>query len=134
MRKYVVIIDDDVDDIEFLRSAIAGIDPSVKCTGFTSPQDALQALSGNEMRMPDVICVDYNMPVLNGIDCLRLFRALNKLNHTTMVANSTCLSKNLERDFRSNGASYVFEKPGTFGGYEKIALNILSNAAVDYTT
>ena len=130
MKKLVVIIDDDLDDIEFLRSAIIQVDPSVKCTCFTSPQDALEALSGSDVRTPDVICVDYNMPVLNGIDCLRLFGALGRLSHSTMVANSTRLSAALERDFRANGASYVFEKPESLKDYEKIATNILKSVAV----
>jgi len=130
MKKFVVIIDDDIEDIEFLRNAILEIDPSVNCAWFTSPREALQALSGNETRMPDVICVDYNMPILNGIDCLRLFSALSKFNHTKMVANSTSLSKALESDFRSHGASYVFQKPETLQGYEEVAANILDNATV----
>jgi len=134
MRKLVVIIDDDVDDMEFLRSAINNIDPSVKFNCYSSPQDALQALSANETRIPDVICVDYNMPVLNGIDCLRLFGALAKLNRTKIVANTTRLSKSLEQDFLRHGASYVFEKPETIVGYEKVAANILTSAPKDSTT
>ena len=128
MRKFVVIIDDDIDEIAFLRHAIEEVDPSVRCTSFTSPQDALQALSENDMRMPDVICVDYNMPILTGIDCLRLFGALSKLNHTKMVASSSHLPTSLEQDFRNHGASYVFEKPTTATDYHKIAALILDAA------
>jgi hypothetical protein len=67
------------------------------------------------------------MPVLNGIDCLRLFGALNRLNHTKMVANSSHLPSSLAQAFRDHGASYVFEKPSTSKGYENVAEQILND-------
>ena len=127
MSKLIVIIDDDSEDLEFLRSAILSADPSIICTAFTSPQDALQSISGGRVA-PDVICVDYNMPVVNGVECLRLFGALRILNHTSMVASSSYMPPSLEDAFREQGARYVFEKPHSIHGYQKVAHRIVSEA------
>ena len=127
MSKHIVIIDDDRDDIEFLQSAIQFLDPSVRCSAFTSPQDALQSLSSNKTA-PDVICVDYNMPVVNGVECLKLFSALRILNHTSMIASSSNMTPSLESEFRNQGAAYVFEKPSSMKGYQQVVSRILSEA------
>jgi len=124
--KFITIIDDDSEDIDFLRSAILAADPAVRCMTFTSPQEAIARISTDRVP-PDVIFVDYNMPVFNGIECLQIFNALRVLNYTSYVALSSAMSPDLERDFLNHGASHAFEKPTSMQGYEKVIERVFSN-------
>lgn len=124
--KLITIIDDDNDDIYLLQSAIEEVSPSVKCTVFTSPQEALKSLSTGEFR-PDVIFLDYNMPMFNGVECLQLFRTLRLLRFTSYVGSSSHMSPELEQAFLKLGASHVFEKPTSVKDYKKVVEHIFNN-------
>ena len=126
VSRLITIIDDDSDDIDLLQAAILKADPSVKFTVFTSPQEALVCISTGKIP-PDVIFVDYNMPVFNGIECLQLFNALRILNYTPYVASSSHMTPELEQAFRKQGASYMFEKPTSMEGYERVVDHVFTN-------
>jgi CheY-like chemotaxis protein len=126
VSRLITIIDDDSDDIELLQSAILKADPSVKLTVFTSSQEALVCISTDKVP-PDVIFVDYNMPVFNGVECLQLFNALRMLNYTPYIASSTHMTPQLEQAFLNQGASYVFEKPTAVDGYDKVVEYVFTN-------
>jgi CheY-like chemotaxis protein len=126
VSKRITIIDDDSEDIDFLRSAILAVDPSVKCTAFSSVQEALAYMSTDKLP-PDVIFVDYNMPVFNGIECLQIFRALRVLNYTSYVAISSHMPPEMEEAFLHHGVSYAFEKPTSIQDYHKVIEHVFSN-------
>jgi len=119
VAKLITIIDDDGEDIDFLRSAILATDPFVKCNAFSSPQEALERISKDSIP-PDIIFVDYNMPVFNGIECVQVFNALRVFNYTTYVAISSHMPPSLERAFVDHGVDYAFEKPTSIEGYKKV--------------
>jgi CheY-like chemotaxis protein len=124
--KRITIIDDDSEDIDFLRSAILEADPSVRCTVFNSLPEALTYISTDKIP-PDVIFVDYNMPVFNGIDCLQIFQTLRFLNYTSYVAISSHMPPEMEKAFLNHGVSYAFEKPTSIQGYRKEIEHVFSN-------
>jgi len=126
VRKLITIIDDDVEDIHFLRSAIQLADPSVKCIAFTSPQEALEYISVDKIP-PDVIFVDYNMPLFNGIECLQIFNTLRALNYTAYVAISSYMPPSLEHTFLNQGVSYAFEKPSSIEGYQEVVKQVFND-------
>jgi CheY-like chemotaxis protein len=126
VSRLITIIDDDSDDIELLQSAILKADPSVKFTVFTSPQEALVCISTDKIP-PDMIFIDYKMPVFNGIECLQLFNALRILNYTPYIASSNLMSPELAQAFIDQGASYVFEKPTSIEGYERVVEHVFTN-------
>ena len=129
MAKLITIIDDDAEDIDFLRSAILSADPSVKCIAFTSPQEALERISMDRIP-PDIIFVDYNMPLFNGVECLQIFKALRILNYTAFVAISSHMPPTLEQAFLNQGVSHVFEKPTSTEGYRKVVEQVFNNTYV----
>jgi CheY-like chemotaxis protein len=126
VSKFITIIDDDGEDIDFLRAAILEVDPSVKCMAFTSAQEAIARISTDRIP-PDVIFVDYNMPVFNGIECLQIFNALRVLKYTSYVAISSNMPPTLEQAFFDHGASCVFEKPTSIQGYKKVVEHVFSD-------
>ncbi len=67
MRPHLLLVDDDRDELMILSDALkeAGID--CICTWATDP---LQALDMLHYLKADFIFMDYNMPKMNGIECI----------------------------------------------------------------
>jgi len=67
--KYIYLVDDDTDDQEFFVEAIRGLQ-NVHLYGLANNgKEALDQLFNSGM-LPDYIFMDFNMPVMNGIECL----------------------------------------------------------------
>ncbi len=61
--------------------------------------------------LPDVLFLDLNMPVKNGIECLQLLREDPKYDKIPIIIYSTLVSKNDIDKAYSNGANYFAVKP-----------------------
>jgi putative two-component system response regulator len=67
----IAIIDDTQLNVTLLQHLVRKM-PDCEAEGFTDPVVALDWCIGNE---PDLVVVDYMMPVLNGVELTELFRA-----------------------------------------------------------
>ena len=77
--------------------------------------DGREALARlKEMEPPDLVLVDWNMPVMSGIDFIRAVRELRTYDHLPLVMVTT----NSEADYLSEameaGANEYIQKPCTF--------------------
>ena len=66
----VLLVEDDADDREFFLDALLGIADTTVYDVVENGHDALVALKSHSV-FPDIIFMDINMPVMNGIECLR---------------------------------------------------------------
>ena len=67
--KYILLVDDDIDDQEFFIDALGAIENANLFGVANNGKEAL-ALLANSVPLPDHIFMDFNMPVMNGIECL----------------------------------------------------------------
>ena len=78
----------------------------------TDGDDALKRL--REMTPPDLVLVDWNMPVMNGIDFIRAVREMRLYDPLPLIMVTT----NSESDYLGTameaGANQYIEKPCTF--------------------
>lgn len=63
---------------------------------------------------PDIIFLDMNMPVKNGIECLCEIRNSERLKDVPVVILSTSIASNLLDSACKNGASLYVQKPTSF--------------------
>lgn len=68
MINSLFIIDDDLEDREFFSQAIRAIDPEIKIICAKDGEEAITFLSMSPI--PDLILLDYNMPKMDGVQCL----------------------------------------------------------------
>lgn len=107
MQKTILLIDDDEDEFSILSEALhmAGIDAG--CHWAESADAAYRIV---ENTTPDLILIDYNMPVVNGLTCLREMRKMSKLQETPMVFYSTSIDKYTQREALQLGAASCIQK------------------------
>ncbi len=131
----VLIIEDDQDDAFLLRralnSASAESGLSLDVTHTSNGLEAINAVALSDMmsRMPDVIIVDLNMPIIDGGRFLRLLRADLRLVDVPTAVLTTSAEKPIHDQALAAGADAVFAKPDSQGELVAIARRILAMRA-----
>lgn len=110
--KKILLVDDDSDDQVFFMEALAEVDDSVECLIANNGKEALDLLG--ELESPDLVLLDLNMPVMNGIDCLVEMRKDENLKSIPVVIFTTASDPETIRRTYDLGANAFFKKPNDF--------------------
>lgn len=86
MKKYLLLVDDDEEEMEIFSEALQQMQSNYKCMYANGASQALQLL---DYIKPAMIFVDLNMPRVNGIDCIRLLRTIPCVKNKPIVLYST---------------------------------------------
>lgn len=112
--KTIILADDDADDKEFFDSAMKEIDPTVKIFNVPNGSELMTLL---DSFIPDIIFLDLDMPVMNGLECLINIGkrpGLEKL--PVIVYSSTTRQANIQTAYEM-GAHLFFIKPDAYKDY-----------------
>lgn len=127
----VLIIEDDHDDAFLLKRALkaAALESGIALgvTHNVNGLDALGSVARSDIlsRLPAVIIVDLNMPVLDGGRFLDFLRADMQLRAVPAVVLTTSTEKPVHAQALASGANAVFSKPNTQEELVEIARRIL---------
>lgn len=124
MPRTVVIIDDDSDDLEIMKEALAYIDPSLLCLTFVYPDEAIHLLSGELIVLPDYVFIDINIPRISGRDCMLQIRSLPDFTDVPIIMYSTSMPETMAAALVRDGATFAFQKPFGFEDYVSILSGI----------
>lgn len=108
----ILYVDDDPDDRQIFQEAVKSLDESFVCDTAVDGLDALSYVGSN--KLPDVIFLDINMPLMNGKTCLAELKG-NKITSHIPVIIFTTSNNPLERDeCEKIGATDFILKPVSF--------------------
>ncbi len=110
MKKLIMLVDDDEDDRLFFELAVKELDTRYDFIGVESCQKALRLLSESK-QLPDYIFLDINMPAINGIECLQLFKKDPQLQHIPVIICTTSMSPRDINAIYELGAVHYVQKP-----------------------
>ena len=111
---HIILADDDEDDHRLIKEALKEVKTKTIFEQFEDGEELMEYLKGENIKLPDIIMLDINMPKKTGIQCLLEIRALDMFNDVAIVMYST--SDN-ERDIEScfqKGANKYIVKPHSF--------------------
>jgi len=108
------IIDDDIDDQEFLIEALIHNDPDCRCFTANDGQKGMTDLLTAAIPIPDVIFLDLNMPLMSGKECLTALKQSPYLQHIPVIIYSTSSNKEEILEIMEQGASYFLTKKNSF--------------------
>ena len=110
----IALADDDDDDRMLFSEAIEEISIKTKLSLFNHGQELMDYLSAPGVVLPDLIFLDLNMPIKNGMECLKEIRQNPNLKDLCIAIYSTSSSeKDIEETFL-NGANIYLNKPNNF--------------------
>lgn len=86
----VLYVEDDLDDIDMFKYIVHRIDSSITITNVRNGEEALEFLN-KSVNLPDIIFLDINMPIMDGLSCLKSIKASHRLKCIPVVMYSTCI-------------------------------------------
>lgn len=107
------LVDDDVDEQWIFTSALNAVDPTIQLSGAANGQDAIRQLADCSAQ-PDVIFLDLNMPVMNGLECLQQLKSNPGLSGIPTIMYSTTADPLTISRSRAMGAEDFITKPYDF--------------------
>ena len=123
----IALADDDEDDRMFFVEALEELALKVKVSLFENGQELLDFLKLSNSELPDLVFLDLNMPIKNGLECLKEIRQNLKLRDLAIAIYSTSSSEKDIEDTYLGGANLYINKPNNFSKLLKaleIALKI----------
>ena len=100
-----MLIEDDADDQEFFELALQAVTPLARFTCSSTGVQALNYIEENADYSPSIIFLDYNMPLMNGIECLTRLRRIDRLSKVPIYIWTTTNDEKLRSRSKENGAT-----------------------------
>src|SRR5690606_15099743 len=110
----IALADDDRDDRQFFKEAIEELSIRTTLQMFLDGQKLMDYLNTPGVHLPVLILLYLNMPVKNGMQCLKEIRANRAFNHISIAIYSTSSSELDIEDTFVNGANIYLNKPNNF--------------------
>lgn len=109
----IFLADDDDDDRDFFQDALMEINGDYNLITVNSGDKVIEYFRGKNP-LPDFIFLDINMPVRNGLECLKCLKEMQLPGNVHVIMLSTSIT---EQDINASykyGASVYIQKPGNF--------------------
>lgn len=107
---HILMADDDKDDFFILKEAAEKAGEPLQISYVANWLELWRFFLKT---VPDILFLDINMPVKNGIECLQLLRKERKYDGIPILIYSTSVSKSdIDKAYR-HGANYFIVKPST---------------------
>jgi len=109
--KHCLLIDDDPDDQEIFQMCLNKIAPHISLTSASNGVEGIHLLQSDTRYLPEFIFIDINMPKMNGLECLRMIKEIDRLKHSKTFMYSTTAEQNVVKKSKELGADDFIIKP-----------------------
>ncbi|GIZ08414.1 response regulator [Flavobacterium sp. UMI-01] len=121
----ITLADDDEDDRLFFTDAFDELKINTIVNTVNNGKELLNYLNHPDTRLPNIIFLDLNMPIMNGIDCLKEIKKNEQFKDIAIAIYSTSSSeKDIENTFVL-GANIYIKKPSNFSELKKILSDVV---------
>ena len=126
-RKFrIAIADDDPEDREFFQEVLEMIANDVELTIYRNGLELVNGLVENKDNLPDLVFLDLNMPVMNGIAALKEIRNIDVFKKIPIIAiYSTSTSTQDQIETFNLGADAYISKPNDYGVLKKVLQKVI---------
>ncbi|HEX6223492.1 MAG TPA: response regulator [Chryseolinea sp.] len=121
----LVLIDNNKDDLLFIKEALASIDPTIQCLSFVYSEEAVIAMTTRILDGPDAVFMNLNMPRRNGIQCLMELRSHVAFENLPVILYAPRITAEVLESLKGSGVTTAFEKPNTMLGWKKVMQQML---------
>lgn len=122
----ITLADDDEDDRLFFSDAFDELKINTVVNTVKNGRELINFLDHPETVLPNIIFLDLNMPILNGIDCLKELKQNDKFKDIAIAIYSTSSSEeDIENTFVL-GANIYIKKPSNFNDLKKILSDVVT--------
>lgn len=105
------LIDDDEDDRALFAESIKEVDDQIQLTAVGTAMEAMRYLSDESNPPPTHIFLDLRMPGMDGKKCLRMIRAIDRLEDVPVIIYTTTADPKAAEELMEIGATHFTTKP-----------------------
>jgi len=120
----ILLAEDDEDDAFFFKEIIKDLTNEMELTIVENGVLAMQHLRSN-IKVPDFIFLDLNMPMKDGIECLKEIKNIDSLKSVKTIILSTSSEDNQIQQCYDLGADLYIVKPSKVNELRKSLKNCL---------
>jgi CheY-like chemotaxis protein len=124
-NQLLFLVDDDIDDHEIFKSALAKVDGDHELITATNGYEALNMLSAANT-LPDYIFVDLNMPRMGGLQFLKEIKKTDKLKNIPVIIYTTSSNPIDVARTKELGAVSFITKPSRFAELCSLLRSLIS--------
>jgi CheY-like chemotaxis protein len=129
-QKFILVADDDQEDIELLSEAILQLECDAQLHTVTDGSMVIDYLNKiSDGQLPSLIVLDYNMPNMNGAEVLEHLNNDPRYQKIPKVIWSTSNNSSYVKQCLEKGASSYFVKPATSKTLQEQAEQMLKMCA-----
>jgi CheY-like chemotaxis protein len=122
----ITLADDDEDDRLFFTDAFDEMKIKTVVNTVKNGRELINFLDHPETVLPNIIFLDLNMPILNGIECLKEIKLNDRFKDIAVAIYSTSSSEaDVENTFVL-GANIYIKKPSSFNDLKKILSDVVT--------
>jgi CheY-like chemotaxis protein len=122
----ILIADDDDDDCLLFKDAFDELAVFARLTFASNGKDLLAILTNEALQLPDMIFLDLNMPLKNGIECLTEIKSDPRLKDIPLIICSTSAQQwALDTTYELKADKYI-RKPEAFSKLKNAIHQVLS--------
>lgn len=123
----IVIADDDQDDRELFGEAVDELKIDCTLDYCVNGRDLLDYLNNPKNRIPDLVFLDINMPIMSGMESLEQIRNDENFKKIPVIAiYSTSSSENDKLQSLSLGANAYITKPTNFNELKAVLEKVIT--------
>jgi len=111
MKQHVLLVDDDKEEMEILTEALYKVAVNFKCTWAKGSFHALQII---KYIKPDIIFIDYLMPKMDGITCIKTIRQLPGYDKVPLILYSNLIDDRIFTEALTAGVTTCLRKTANF--------------------
>jgi response regulator RpfG family c-di-GMP phosphodiesterase len=123
----LILIDNNVDDLQFMKEAISSVDPHVQNLSFVYADEAIKALQHDLIVKPEAIFININMPAKSGFKCFLELRNNETFNDVPIFVYAPIIKAEVVESLKDSGATMTFERPNTIRGWKE-TMNVMLNS------
>lgn len=112
--RQIFLADDDHDDRQFFKDALDQLSGAFDVVVFDNGVSLIDRLLKSYEKLPDIIFLDLNMPLMSGEECLADIRNETKFAKVPVVIYSTFIDRLKVEYLFEKGADRYLQKPSSF--------------------
>jgi CheY-like chemotaxis protein len=129
LKMKIFYVDDDSDDREFFTEIVADINVnqelkySLDLSTACECDEAVESLLKMEV-LPNFLFLDFNMPKVNGFDCVKILKSHHRLRNIPIIICTTASTPEQRKKVIELGAQDLIIKQGTFAKMKNSLLGV----------
>jgi CheY-like chemotaxis protein len=123
---HILLADDDEDDRLFFKDALQEIKVKTRVTLVNDGMQLMNYLKQVKNKLPNVVFLDLNMPVKDGMECLIEIRKDDRLRDLAVAIYSTSSSEEHIEDAFVKGANIYIRKPDDFDELKSVLEQVIN--------